>query len=310
MKWVGGFLATAVIMGWVATASIPAAPPVSIDAASLKFLPPDTEGVAFVDVAALRNAALVQDVLKSATLEFEKEFEMANFVNATGVNPEQDVDRVTAGKLGANQILMIVQGRIDKFKAEQYFKEKGSAEETYLGQTIYRDGDGGFVFFDGLVLMGGQIDAVKKGLDQMSLPGSAPLRSDLTAAIQTIEAGNQLWAVGDFSVADFPPALREPTPIVDMLKSLQRGTYQMRIDNDVHARATGTFSDENAARNITDLARGALAVAKMQAGQKQPDLVHLLDGIQVSNSGPTLTVRVDESGDLLKKLQKTGAIRQ
>ena len=152
----------------------------------------------------------------------------------------------------------------------------------------------------------GQIDAVKKGLDQMSLPGSAPLRSDLTAAIQTIEAGNQIWAVGDFSISDFPPALREPTPIVDMLKSLQRGTYQMRIDNDIHARATGTFSDENSARNIGDLARGALAVAKMQVARKQPDLVHLLDGIQVSNSGPTLTVRVDESGDLLKKLQTSG----
>ena len=79
----------------------------------------------------------------------------------------------------------------------------------------------------------------------------------------------------------------------------------MRIDTDVHARATGTFSDENAARNISDLARGALAVAKMQVAKQQPDMVRVLDGIQVSNSGTTLTVRVDESGEeLLKKLQK------
>jgi len=306
MKWMGGLVVVAVVMGWVATATIPAAP-VSIDSASLKFLPPETEGIAFVDVAALRSTALIQDVLTTTTLDFQKG--MANFVYATGVNPQEDVDRVTVGKLGAHEILMVVQGRIDKFKAEQYFRDKAQDQETYLGQTIYRDGDGGFVFFDGLVLMGGQIDAVKKGLDQMSLPGSAPLRSDLTAAIQTIEAGNQIWAVGDFSISDFPPALREHTPIVDMLKSLQRGTYQMRIDNDIHARATGTFSDENSARNIGDLARGALAVAKMQVAQKQPDLVHLLDGIQVSNSGPTLTVRVDESGDLLKTLQKTGLNR-
>src|SRR5262249_14489396 len=156
-------------------------------------------------------------------------------------------------------------------------------------------------FFDGIVLMG-QIDAVKKGLDQMSLPGSASLRSDLTAAIQTIEAGNQVWAVGDFSIGDLPSVVRGPAPIVDLLKSLQHATYQMRIDNDVHARATGTFSDEDSAKNIGDLARGALAIAKMQVAQKQPDVVHLLDGIQVSNSGTTLTVRVDESGDLLKKI--------
>ena len=70
---------------------------------------------------------------------------------------------------------MIVQGRIDKFKAEQFFRDKGKEEETYLGQTIYHDGDGGFVFLDGVVLMG-QLEAVKKGLDQMSLPGSTPLQ--------------------------------------------------------------------------------------------------------------------------------------
>src|SRR5215468_455640 len=125
MKWIGGLLTIAVILGWVATATVPAAT-VSIDPASLKFLPPDTEGIAFVDVAALRNAALIQDVLKTANLEFEKG--MANFVYATGVNPQEDVDRVTVGKLGANEILMIVQGRIDKFKAEQYSKEKGKDE--------------------------------------------------------------------------------------------------------------------------------------------------------------------------------------
>ena len=301
MKWIGGLLTIAVIVGWIATATVPAAT-VSIDPASLKFLPPDTEGIAFVDVAALRNASLFQDARKTGTLQLEKG--MANFVYATGLNPEQDVDRITVGKLGTNQILMIVQGNIDKFKAQQYFRDKGKEEETYLGQTIFRDGDGGFVFLDGVVLMG-QIDAVRKGLDQMSLPGSASLRSDLTAAIQTIEAGNQVWAVGDFSVGDLPSVVREPAPIVDMLKSLQHATYQMRIDNDVHARATGTFSDENSAKNIGDLARGALAIAKMQVAQKQPDVVHLLDGIQVSNSGMTLTVQVDESGDLLKKLQKT-----
>jgi hypothetical protein len=305
MKWVGGLLAIAVIMGWVATASIPAAT-VSIDPASLKFLPPQTEGIAFVDVAALRNAALVADVLKTGSLEVEKG--MANFAYATGLNPQQDVDRITVGKLGTNEILMIVQGNIDKFKAQQYFREKGKDEEIYLGQTIFPDGDGGFVFLDGVVLMG-QINAVKKGIDQMSLPGSAPLRSDLTAAIQTIEAGNQVWAVGDFSLADLPPGVSDRTPVADLLKSLQRATYQMRVDTDIHARATGTFSDENSARNISDLARGALAVAKMQVAKQQPDMVHLLDGIQVSNSGTMLTVRVDESGDLLKKLQKTGSNR-
>jgi hypothetical protein len=123
------------------------------------------------------------------------------------------------------------------------------------------------------------------------------------AAIQTIAAGNQVWAVGDFSINDLPAAgVRGPAPVVEMLKSLQSGTYQMHVDSGVHARATGNFADADSAKNVGDFARGAIAVAKLQVAKQQPDLLHALDGIQVSTTGTTLTVQVDESGDLLKKL--------
>src|SRR5207248_821044 len=147
----------------------------------------------------------------------------------------------------------------------------------------------------------------KKAIDQMQLPGSLPLHSDLMAAIQAIDAGNQVWAVGDFSIKDFGTAgLRGPAPALEILKSLQGGTYQMRVDTDIHAVATGNFADAESAQNLRDMARGLLAVAKLQVAQKEPDMLHLLDGIQVSNNGPKLIVKVDELGDLLKKLRKNG----
>ena len=89
----------------------------------------------------------------------------------------------------------------------------------------------------------------------------------------------------------------------EMLKSLKSGTYQMRVDTGIHARAIGNFADAESAKNIGDLARGAIAVAKMQVAKQQADMVQLLDGIQVSNSGPSLTVRVEEAGELLMKLK-------
>ena len=88
-----------------------------------------------------------------------------------------------------------------------------------------------------------------------------------------------------------------------MLKALKSGTYQMRVDTGIHARATGNFSDAESAKNVGDLVRGAIAVAKMQVAKQQPDVLHVLDGVQVSDSGMTLTVRVDESGELLQKLK-------
>ena len=78
----------------------------------------------------------------------------------------------------------------------------------------------------------------------------------------------------------------------------------MRIDRDVHARATAEFDDANTATNLADMARGFLALAKLQVAKQQPDMVHLLDGIQVSSSGSAVSAQIDEPGDLLMKMQR------
>jgi hypothetical protein len=302
MKWIVGLSMIAIAMGWVATATVPAAP-VSIDPTSLKFLPQETTGVAVIDVAGLRGAPLVQTQLEKITVAPK----LQQFIDETGINPKTDIDKVTFAKLGARDGFVVVQGRIDKSKVGQFLMDKGKQADAYLGQTVYYDNDGAFALLDN-VIVAGQVDAVKKALDQIQLPGSSSLRSDLTAAIQTIDAGNQIWAVGNFSISDLGDAgLRGPAPVVEMLKSLQGGTFQMRIDTDIHARATGSFADADSAKNISDLASGALAIAKLQVAKQQPDLLHALDGIQVSSSGTTITVTIAESGDLLKKLHKVSA---
>ena len=127
----------------------------------------------------------------------------------------------------------------------------------------------------------------------------ARLGSDLLDAIRTIEAGNQIWAVGNSFAMNLPTDQLRQTPALQMFQSLRRGTYQMRIDHDIHARALGDFTDANTATNLADMARGFIAVAKLQVAKQQPDLLHVLDGIQVSSSGSTVTAQIEEPGDLI-----------
>ena len=303
MKWTLGVLLSAILMGWAASAVIPATP-VSIDAVSLKFLPPETLAIAFIDVAALRNAPLFQDTFNAKDAAFPSD--MNEFIIATGVDPNRDIDRVTIAKLGAGVGFAIVQGRFDKFKVEQFLKDKGRRPEAYLGQMIYRDGNNAFVLLDDVVVAG-QLNAVHKAIDQMQLPGSFPVRSDLKKSIETIEPGNQVWAAGDVSISDLGAfGIRGPAPAVEMMKSLKTGTYQMRVDTGISARATGDFADAESAMNFGDLARGTLAVAKLQVARQRPDMLQLLDGIQVSYSSTSVTVRIEESGEQLKKLKDFG----
>jgi len=198
--------------------------------------------------------------------------------------------------------LFIVQGRIDKFKVQQSLKDNSARQEAYLGQALYRSGTDAVVVLDKVLLVG-QLNAVKKAVDTLQIPGSRPLRADLMAAIQAIPAGNQIWAVGDLPVDDLDAlGVRGPAPATEMLKTLQSGTYQMRVDTGVHALATGNFADIDSAKKVGDLARGILALARTQVAKQQPDMTRLLDGIQVSNNGRILTLRIEESGDLLKRL--------
>src|SRR6266850_3026471 len=97
MKWLFGFSIMALIVGVVATMAIPAAT-ITPDQAILKFFPPETEGVAFIDMAGLRSSPLGADLMTGHLARLPrgpKEFE-----EATGFSVQRDLDRVTVGRIG------------------------------------------------------------------------------------------------------------------------------------------------------------------------------------------------------------------
>ena len=298
MKWIVGVSVAAVFVGIAATMAIPAQT-ITPDQAILKLFPPETQGIAFFDVAALRNAPLVQDVLAQRAFPPKLADRLAELAAATGFKPEQDVDRITVGRLGAREMLAIVEARYDRFKFEQFLNDKGMQSEAHMGRAVYSREKFAVSFIDNLIIAGNK-DGVTKAIEQLSLPGGVVLRNDLVNAIGTIESGNQVWAVGQFSIDQLPP--RVPAPAADLLRTLQGGTYQMRVDQDVHARATGSFSSADSAKSLSDMARGLIALAKLKVAQ-QEDILHALDGVQIQNSGSSVVVNIEEPGDMLKRLR-------
>src|ERR1043165_7138106 len=99
MKWILGFIAVAVLVGVVATITVPAQT-VTLDEGTLKLLPPETLGIAFIDVAGLRNAPLFNDVILQKLPQFPHE--LSEFAQATGFEVQRDIDSVTAGRIGAH----------------------------------------------------------------------------------------------------------------------------------------------------------------------------------------------------------------
>jgi hypothetical protein len=299
MKWIFGTSLLALTLGWAATATIPAAT-ITPDESLLKYFPRETEGIAFVDVAALKDVQLVKDALNKRQLRPLPDG-INEFMKQTGFDPWRDVNRAMIGKIGPVDRLVVAEAHFDELKAAEFLREKGKQPEVYLGRAIYVDANTAASFINNIILVGSE-NAVKTAIDRTTYPGAVQIDSGLLEAIRTIEAGNQVWAVGSFLKIDLPVAGLRETPAAELLKSLRRGTYQMKIDRDLHARAMADFADPNTANNLADMARGFIAIAKLQVAKQQPDLLHVLDGIQVSSSGSSVVAQIEEPGDLLMKL--------
>ncbi len=312
MKWILGVTAIAVVVGIVAAISVPAQT-VTPDEATLKLFPPETQGIGFVDVAGLRNAPLFQDlILKNLPQQFPRE--LNEFVNATGFDLQRDVERVTAGRIGQKEMLLLVQARYDKFKVEQFVKDKAEnhiGTEVYLGRVIYTPGsnnadrhpDGGISFIDNFIVAG-NLNAVKQAIDRMAAPAPSVVQNtELMNEIRTIEAGNQIWAVGKLEIGPIGGGRGPAEKLGQLAGQLKGGTYQMRIDQDVHAKASGTFGSAEMAKATSDMLRGLVAMAKLQVSSEEK-LLHLLDGVSVENSAERLTLTFNARGDQLKELEQ------
>jgi hypothetical protein len=305
MKWILGVCAAAVVFGIVATMTIPAQT-ITPDQATLKLFPAEATGIAVIDVAGLRNSALFAAFKASG--QYPKG--LGGFIDATGFQPDRDVDQVTVGKIGAKQMVAVIRARYDHFKVEQFIQDHHAPVETYLGRTLYGvdmkkadQADSASVSFIDDLIVAGHTPAVKQVIDRLAAPASSILdNAALLSGIRGIEVGNQIWAVGQFDVAAIPESARIPAPALEMVKGFKGGSYQMRLDSGVHVRAVGNFISDEAARSTADVIRGLMAVAKLQMAQ-QPDMIGLLDGLRIDYAGNSMTVRFDGDGELLKRLQ-------
>lgn len=298
MKWIIGVSILAVAVGVAVTMTVPAET-IALDQEILKLFPAETQGIAFIDVAQLREAPLAQEILADSTVSDFRA--LRDFAEATGFVVQRDLNRLTIGRIGTH-ILAVAEAHYNAARVERFFMDKGFQTENYMGRTIYNR-DSSTVTLTGDMAIAGDSENVKKAIGRLSGSSSVVLKPGLLTGIQTREAGNQVWAVGELSLDEWPIPPAANGPALNMLKTLQSGTYQMKVDQDLHARATGNLVDSESAKDLADLGRGMIALAKLQVARQSPDLLHALDGVQIQNSGSSVVVDIVESGELLKKLR-------
>jgi hypothetical protein len=275
----------------------------------LQLVPGNAVVVAYVSVHEVMVSSLRERVRQALPQlpDGQREFE-----EATGINIENDVDRVVAALVPADDGtvnvphsgLIIAAGRFDQVKIESLMRQHGATEETYRGRRMFAAPDSGaglsVAFVEpGLVAIGSTA-LVRSAIDRKDGGASVRTNDDIMTLVRSLDRGN-VWAVGRFDAlaaqANLPPNVANQLPPVTWFAV--SGHINGGLLGDIRMQTR----DEVSANQFRDIIRGFIAMANMQA-DAHPEFATVLRSIQLNGSGTTVAVSFElplETIDLLRR---------
>lgn len=186
---------------------------------ALALLPRETAVVVNLSVPRLRDTALWRKLLDARDRSPESKKRIADFTQATGLDPFTQIDSLVAGfpapaGAGGGDFGAVVRGTFDSAKlvawAQGESRKRGQevVTEDYQGTKLYHERDGANVvaFLDAHTMILASRDWAHRMLDLAAgrapentpenTKGSAKDNADLTGLMRKVRTGDALWLVG------------------------------------------------------------------------------------------------------------------
>ena len=126
--------------------------------------------------------------------------------------------------------------------------------------------------------------------DGLRLPVAAlTAQAHETERVRALDGGN-VWAVGRFDVLRARANL--PEAVADRLPPITWFSVSGRVDGGFQAVLSAEARDDEAAKNLRDVVRGFLALAKLQVGSK-PEYQRFVDSLEIKGTGNTVALSLD-----------------
>lgn len=281
----------------------------------LKLIPGDTALLAFADVQQIMSSPLRQTL---NNIFPGKPDGRQEFIERTGINIDTDIDHIIAafgadavGTGGGGHALVLARGRFDAVKIEALIREHGGRVEDYRGKRLLstepgRHGDSlSLAFVEPGLIVFGSAPAVRSSVDLTQGGPSVTSNEELMNLVRDLDSGDA-WAVGRFDAlaarANLPPALGNQLPAIQWFSATANVDAGLRGVVKVESR------DEEAANNIREVARGFIALGKLQAAAR-PELETMMRSIELGGTGKTVALGFDLSPDFFQAIRGLGLER-
>lgn len=280
----------------------------------LAYVPDNVQMVAYADVRQVMSSSF-RDKLQQ--LQRDNAATPDGLEARTGINLATDIDRVVAASsaggdtLRADRPLIVALGRFNEVKIEGLMRDQGAQVEQYRGKrlVVIKDEthDAALVFPEAGVVLFGSGAAVRRALDtKAGAAGNITGNKEFMDLVDGVVEGTA-WTVAKVDTLTGRTPL--PAEVAKQLPPINWLAASGRVDGDLHLLVRAETRDEEAARNLRDVIRGFMALARIQ-GSRAPELKGMLDSAELGGEGKTVSLAFDVTPDVLDSLGSAGARRR
>lgn len=285
----------------------------------LAYLPSSAVAVGYADVRSIMNSEFRQKLRQMLPTGEEKEKIQAEL----GVDIEKDIDTVAAAYMGGSSpfdgAVVVVRGRFDEGQIEAKAVQHGATVGEYRGKKLVsmstgtqtaegesHHANGGVAFLEpGLVALG-EVTAIKLAIDSAATGEDIRKNTELMDVVNDLHGTGNAWFVGKFDAitgqSGMPQQIRDHLPPVNMF------AVSAHVNGGVRGAIRADARDDQAAEQLRDVVRGALAAGRLMSGQnKQMDTI--LNSLQITGSGKTVGLTFSLPVEFLEVLNGLAAAR-
>lgn len=296
----------------------------------LALVPADAATVGVIHWNELRASPIGAQVLAEMD-EVSVDGDASLFLREMGMTPQQDIDTIVLAMSRGSEsgrpddALVLFEGRFDVERIAGALVSRGATRQAGATGSYYRiagkdGGHGGAVaLVNRHLVIAGREAAVLAALARRESGGAGGLMSGqgLGQHLARIQPGASAWALVDLTRFPFSQAREahidvhgqadgEPARvIVEAMKSVSLLAFQATVHGDtVDLSAMGLSSDAENRELLEDSLRGILAMWRLAAQEKYPEIVPVLRRVKVENDGESVSITGTLPGSFLKSLSE------
>jgi hypothetical protein len=275
-------------------------------ASDLAFVPGTAQFVAFADVRRVMDSDLRHQLAPSLGTSTANQ----NPLQQIGLDLERDVDSVVVASLPGGtrpegMPLLLAHGRFDIGLIEARIRSAGGAPNNYGGIRMVANDQIAVAFIEAGFIAVGDPASVRLALDTKSKGVGAISADDaVMRLVRKVDASNT-WVVANFE--DLQAAKSLPGGVAGQLPAITWLAASGDVGDGLSARIFAEGRDQRAAQDLQEVVRGFVALARMQSGQ-EATLSELLNSVELSGEGNTVTLSFAVPAALFERLKKSGTL--